>query len=109
MIVGDAARISHAISGGGIDNALSSGRLAGRIASKYIHKEISSLEAYQHAMRLKLLRLGTEYKVKAKAIKSDEKFEKTYHGIFSLVNFINRVSPNVSHIKLLADLENIST
>ncbi|MCX6667039.1 MAG: NAD(P)/FAD-dependent oxidoreductase [Euryarchaeota archaeon] len=109
MIVGDAARLSHAVSGGGIDNALSSGRLAGRIASKYIHKEISSLEAYQHAMRLRLLRLRMEHKAKSRAIESDERFVKRYQGIFSVLSFVNRLFPNVSHINLLAGLENIST
>jgi len=109
MIVGDAARLAHSISGGGIDNAIVSGRLAGKIASKYVHEELSSLEAYQHAMRLRVLRLRTEYRSKTKAIKSDEKFVKTYQGIFSILDFVNKLFPNVSHINLLSDLENIST
>ena len=108
MIVGDAARLSHSITGGGIDNAICSGKLAGKIASKYIHKEINSLEIYQHVMRLKRLRLNIEYKGKTIAKKSDKRYIKTCQGIFSLLYFFNKIFPSFFQMNLFETLDNFS-
>jgi len=43
ILTGDAARLAHPLSGGGIRNALFSGSLAGIIAAKFINREIPSL------------------------------------------------------------------
>lgn len=105
MIVGDAARLVYSESGGGIENALFSGSLAGTIAAKYIHGEISSLEAYQYSMRLKLLRLKIGYNRRTRASENDEKYVRTYQSIYSLLSFFNKLLPNSSYINWLAFLE----
>jgi flavin-dependent dehydrogenase len=107
MIVGDAARLVYPESGGGIENALFSGRLAGMTAAKYILREISSLEAYQHAMRIKILRIKRGYNRKVRASESDEKFLRTYRDILSIFCFINKLFPNFSHIPGLTKLERL--
>ena len=107
MIAGDAARLVYSESGGGIENALFSGRLTGIIAAKYINGEISSLDTYQYAMRLKILRIRNGYNRRTKASKTNEKFLKTYQGIYSLLNFINKLFPFTSYNNWLASLEKI--
>lgn len=109
LFVGDAARLVHPESGGGIENALSSGILAGRLAADARHRNSSSLEGYQQAMRVKLLRLRIEYRRRARAITTYERYIKTYQGIFSLLQFVNRVFPTFSHLNMFAGMENIST
>ena len=109
MITGDAARLSNPTTGSGIRNALFSGRLAGMTAAKYIHGESSSLEIYQHAMRIKILRIRNGYNRKVRASESDEKYIRTYRRIFSILCFINKIFPNFSNIPWMGSLEKLST
>ncbi len=108
MIVGDAARLVYPESGGGIENALFSGRAAGTIAAKYVQGEISSLDAYQRAMRIKILRIRIDYNRRIRASKTDEKFVKTYQGIYSLLRFANKLFPSNPFRNWLTRLEKIS-
>ena len=107
MIVGDAARLVYPESGGGIENALSSGRIAGLTAAKYIHGEISSLKNYTYSMRIKILRIKNGYKRKARASKSDKKYIHTYQRIFLILSYINKIFPNFSHYPWITKLENL--
>lgn len=94
IITGDAARLAHPLSGGGIRNALFSGSLAGIIAAKYIHGEIPSLEPYQDSMRTKISRLKKEYIFKSKVSKNENSFLRKFGMAISITCFINRLFPN---------------
>jgi flavin-dependent dehydrogenase len=107
MLIGDAARLVYPESGGGIENALFSGRVAGLTAAKYIHGEISSLKNYQKYLRIKILRIKKGYKRKIKASESDRKYIKTYQRICSLMCFINKLFPNFSHYPWITKLEKL--
>ena len=109
MIVGDAARLVYPESGGGIENALFSGRLAGMTAAKYIQGESSSLEIYQQSMHIKILRIRNGYNRKVRAAKSDEKYIRSYQRLFSILCFINKISPNLSYIPWMRNLDKLST
>jgi len=74
LITGDAARLAHPISGGGIKNAIFSGSLAGIISAKYIQGEISSLKPYQDLLQKKISKLKNEYNFRRQAIKNDDSY-----------------------------------
>ena len=95
MIVGDAARLVYPESGGGIDSALVSGRLAGITAARYINGEINSLKPYQQALRVRILRVKNGYNRKIRASKSDKKYIKTYQRIFLFLSIANRIFPSL--------------
>jgi len=107
MIVGDAARLVYPESGGGIENALFSGRIAGLTAAKYINGEISSLKSYQNSLRIKVLRIKKGYNRKVKASKSDKKYIQTYQRIFLILGYINKLFPNFSHYPWITKLEHL--
>ncbi|MCK4365566.1 MAG: NAD(P)/FAD-dependent oxidoreductase [Thermoplasmatales archaeon] len=94
LITGDAARLAHPLSGGGIRNALFSGSLAGIIAAKYSLGEISSLEPYQDTMQTKILRLGKEYNFKCKISKNEDIFLRNFGMAISTICLIHRLFPN---------------
>jgi digeranylgeranylglycerophospholipid reductase len=94
IITGDAARLAHPLSGGGMRNALFSGILAGIITAKYIHGEIPSLEPYQRSLQNKIIRLNKEYVFKSKSIKDEDSFLGKFGMVFSLGCFINKLFPN---------------
>ncbi len=94
MFVGDAARLADAALGGGIQNAIFSGSLAGTIAADYIKGKISSLNVYQKAMEYKTDRLRKAYYRKSK-LTTDEKFIKAYKRAFLMLSFLDRASPNL--------------
>lgn len=95
MIVGDAARLVHPTSGSGIGNALFSGCLAGIIAAKYIRGEILSLELYQDSMQTKIKRLKKANIIKNKAYKNEDILLRKCNRIYSIVNFFNKIFPNL--------------
>lgn len=72
LLIGDAARYTIAPSGGGIGNALLSGKTAGEIASKYLAGKYSLL-SYQYAMFLNLYpKLLKAYRFKQKLMKDED-------------------------------------
>lgn len=93
MFVGDAGRLVDPGSAAGIHNAVFSGTLAGLIAGKYILGELTSLKVYQEAMRNKTNRLTKIYYRKSK-LTTGEKYEKAYNRAWSILYFLNRLSPN---------------
>ena len=95
LITGDAARLAHPISGGGIKNAIFSGSLAGIITAKYIHGEISSLKLYQNILQKKISRLTNEYNFRKKAIKTNDSYLTKFRLIIFIAYFMNRMFPNI--------------
>jgi digeranylgeranylglycerophospholipid reductase len=95
IITGDAARLTHPISGGGIKNAIFSGSLAGIISSKYILGEIASLKPYHDLLQKKISRLTNEYNLKRKAIKNDDSYLIKFRLMIFIAYFINRFFPNL--------------
>jgi flavin-dependent dehydrogenase len=98
IITGDAARLAHSLSGGGIRNALFSGSLAGITAAKYVKGEISSLIPYQDFMKTKITRLDKEYNFKNKAFKNENNLLTKFGSAISITCFINKLFPNVFEV-----------
>ena len=98
LITGDAARLAHSLSGGGIRNALFSGSLAGITAAKYVKGEISSLEPYQDLMKTKITRLDKEYNFKNKAFKNENNLLTKFGSAISISCIINKLFPNVFEV-----------
>lgn len=106
LITGDAARLAHSISGGGIKNAIFSGGLAGIISAKYIHGEIASLKPYHDLLQKKIFRLTNEYNFRKQAIKNDNSYLTKFRVIIFIAYFINRVFPNLFEKSLSNLLKN---
>ncbi|HTY52041.1 MAG TPA: NAD(P)/FAD-dependent oxidoreductase [Methanomicrobiales archaeon] len=87
MIVGDAARVSDPITGGGIYNAMHTGRLAAGVASKAISAGTcgaGALQPYDHAWRQSKFgkNLERNYRIKEYFITlSDEKLNAIVHSM----------------------------
>jgi digeranylgeranylglycerophospholipid reductase len=94
MFIGDAARLTNAIFENGINLAVFSGTVAGKIAGKYIEGKIPSLNYYTELMRTKVKRLTKAYKFINK-LKTEDEFEKTFRRCFSLLNLAHKISPNL--------------
>jgi len=100
MFVGDAARLANAIFENGINNAVFSGSIAGKIAGKYIQGKIPSLTYYERLMEKKVRRLKRAYNQKNK-IKTEEKFIRAYKRGFSLLCSFNKLFPNIVQNQLV--------
>jgi len=98
IITGDAARLAHSLSGGGIRNAVFSGSLAGITAAKYVKGEISSLEPYHDYMKTKILRLEKEYNFKNKGFKNENSLIKNFGSAITIACFLNKIFPNVLEV-----------
>jgi flavin-dependent dehydrogenase len=95
IITGDAGRLAHPLSGGGIRNALFSGSLSGIIAAKYIQREIPSLELYQNLMQKKISILNKEYNFKNIISKNEGIFLRNFGMIISMGSCFHKLFPNV--------------
>lgn len=93
LIVGDAARIAHPLSGSGIGNAYFSGSIAGILAAKFINGEIPSLAAYQDVMQYKIAKLGKEYNKKVKIFENEKRFIHTYNRDWLMLWLMNKLFP----------------
>lgn len=93
MITGDAARLAHSLSGGGINNAIFSGNLAGIVSAKYLNNELESLETYQELMQRKISTLTKEYRLRCNLIKNDDSYLTKFRMGVSAVHFINKFFP----------------
>ena len=95
IITGDAGRLAHPLSGGGIRNALFSGSLSGIIAAKYINREIPSLEIYQKLMQKKISVLNKEYIFKNRISKNEGIFLRNFSLTISMGSCIHKLIPNI--------------
>lgn len=105
MIVGDAARLVNPIFGKGISNAIISGSLAGRVAARYIHGKISSLDLYQQFMYKKIVLLRRFYHRKVRSIYSEKVFLSRYKHAFSLLKYFHDIFPGLSERGIIKSLE----
>lgn len=83
MLVGDAGRLVNPLGGGGIQNALLSGRLAGAIAGKCISNSlpVSYLKNYEAICRKAIYpRLKTGYKLRKMVIKNPARLKIIFAG-----------------------------
>ena len=94
IFVGDAARFVNPIFENGINNAVFSGSVAGVIAAKFIKGEISTLTIYEELMKNKVKTLKKAYYQK-NSLTSEEKYIKSYRKVFSLLNLLNKIFPNI--------------
>jgi digeranylgeranylglycerophospholipid reductase len=90
IITGDAARLVHPLSGGGINNAIFSGSIAGIIAAKYVNKELKSLELYKELLQRKIKTITREYQIKCNMMKSNDSFLTKYRMGVASIYFINK-------------------
>ena len=104
MIVGDAARLANPVLGNGIENAIFSGGLAGKIAANYVHGKISSLKPYQDLMRSKILTLKKVYIRKTK-LTTEKKFIHTYQRVFNILFLINKLVPRLLEDRVAKTIE----
>ncbi|KYK22845.1 hypothetical protein AYK24_01675 [Thermoplasmatales archaeon SG8-52-4] len=95
LITGDAARLAHSISGGGIKNAIFSGSLAGIISARYLLGEISSLKPYQDLLKSKVTKLRNEYNFRRKTIKNDDSYLTKYRVVIFFSYIINRAFSSI--------------
>jgi len=100
MIVGDAARLANPLLENGINTAVFSGTVAGITAAKYIKGIVPRLDIYDSLMRSKVERLTKAYLQKHK-LNSEEKFIKYYLRMFSILNSLNKLFPNILQNQLL--------
>ncbi len=91
MLVGDAARQTNAVSGGGIANALIAGRAAGETAGKVAAEnlQISHLEDYERLWRNELEKTLTKNFKQKKFMESDDKMER----LFKIMKFLVLLRP----------------
>lgn len=103
MITGDAARLTNSLTAGGMRYAFISGSLAGIVASKYINKEINSLELYQSNLNKKIRSLSKIHNLKRK-MEKEKNFIKIYSRIFSIAYNLNKIAPNLCQNYLFKSL-----
>ncbi len=95
MLVGDAARVSIPVTGGGIGNTMFTGRAAGELAGKVVKNKLSldHLAEYNQVVHKKLTkRLKRAYKLKERFIKNEKNIER----IFIYLKFfmwVHRLAP----------------
>jgi len=94
IFVGDAARFANPIFENGINNAVFSGSVAGIIAAKFIKGDLSTLTIYEDLMKNKVKRLKKAYYHKNR-LTTEKKYVKSYRRVFSLLNSLNRLFPNI--------------
>ncbi|MCK5559658.1 MAG: NAD(P)/FAD-dependent oxidoreductase [Thermoplasmata archaeon] len=96
MLVGDAARVSIPVTGGGIGNALFTGRAAGVLAGEVINNNLSleHLMNYNRIVHKKLTkRLKRAYKLKERLIKSEKNIERVFILLKPFM-WLHKLAPN---------------
>lgn len=96
MLVGDAARVSIPVTGGGIGNALFTGRAAGKLAGEVIKDNLSleHLMNYNQIVHKNLTkRLKRAYKLKERFIRSEKNIERVFILLKPFV-WLHRLAPN---------------
>ena len=95
ILVGDAARVSIPVTGGGIGNALFTGREAGELAGKVIknRESLDNLSEYNQIVHKNLSkRLKRAYKLKEKFIKSEKNIERIFIFL-KLFMWVHKLAP----------------
>ena len=104
MIVGDAARLANPVLGSGIESAIFSGGLAGKIAANYVHGKISSLKPYPDLMHSKISTLKKVYMRKTE-LTTEKKFIRAYQRVFTILFLLNKLVPNLLENRIVKTIE----
>ena len=104
MIVGDAARLANPTSGSGIESAIFSGGLAGKIAADYVNGKISSLKPYQDLMHSKIITLKKIHIRKTK-LTTEKKFINAHKRFFKIMFLIDKLVPNLLETRVTKTIE----
>ncbi len=91
LLVGDAARQTNALSGGGIANALVAGKIAGEVAGKVVveNQKVSQLEEYDRSWRWELEKELLRKFKQRKHLENDKKAER----LFRTMRLLWRLKP----------------
>jgi digeranylgeranylglycerophospholipid reductase len=94
LLVGDSARQTNAVSGGGIANAIKAGKIAGKIAGKVASENlpISRLEEYETLWRAELEKTLTKKFKQRRYLESDRKNERIFK-LMKLAYFLKPIIP----------------
>jgi digeranylgeranylglycerophospholipid reductase len=102
MLVGDAARQTNAVSGGGIANSIIAGKLAGEIAGKVLveNKPLSDLNEYEKAWRDELEKTLNKKFRQRRILESDKNMERMFK-VMKLAAFLRPIIPKILLMKWL--------
>lgn len=102
MLVGDAARQTNPVSGGGIANALVAGKLAGDIAGRVVmeNRPISHLEEYEGAWRGELEKILLKKFKQRRILESDKSMERMFK-LMKFAAFLRPIVPKSLLVKWL--------
>ncbi len=94
ILVGDAARQTNAVSGGGIANAILAGKIAGELAGKVSTKNqpISRLEEYERLWRSHLEKILVKKFKQRRFLEDDRKNERMF-SMMKLAAFLKPILP----------------
>jgi digeranylgeranylglycerophospholipid reductase len=102
MLVGDAARQTNPVSGGGIANAMVAGKLAGDIAGKVVmeNQPISHLEEYERAWRKELEKTLLKKFKQRRILETDKGMERMFK-LMKFAAFLRPIIPKSLLVKWL--------
>ncbi len=102
MLVGDAARQTNAVSGGGIANAIIAGKIAGEVAGRYVTEDrpVSHLEEYEHLWRVKLEKILNKKFRQRSYLENDIKNERMF-SFMKLAAWLRPILPKALLLKWL--------
>jgi digeranylgeranylglycerophospholipid reductase len=94
MLVGDSARQTNAVSGGGIANAIKAGKIAGEVAGKVVveNRPISRLEEYETLWRAEMEKVLIKKFKQRRFLESDKKNERIFR-LMKLAYFLKPIIP----------------
>lgn len=103
MLVGDCARQTNAVSGGGIANGIIAGKIAGKVAGKTIveNKPISYLQEYDRLWRLKLEKTLIK-KLKQRSYLEDDKKAERMVRVLRVIAKLKPIIPKSLIVKWLS-------
>ncbi|UCF08449.1 MAG: NAD(P)/FAD-dependent oxidoreductase [Thermoplasmata archaeon] len=103
MLVGDAARQTNAVSGGGIANAIITGKIAGEVAGRVVSegRPVSCLKDYEQLWRAQLEKILNKKFKQRKYLENDKKTER----MFSFMKLAARLRPILPKVLLLKWLQ----
>ena len=102
MLVGDAARQTNAVSGGGIANAIVAGKIAGEVAGRVVTEKlpVSHLEEYEGLWRDELENI-LEKKFRQRSYLEDDKKTERMFGFLRLAALLRPILPKALLVKWL--------
>jgi digeranylgeranylglycerophospholipid reductase len=102
MLVGDAARQTNAVSGGGIANAIIAGKIAGEVVGKSVAEDrpLSHLKEYEHLWRAQLEKVLIKKFKQRRYLENDKKSERMF-SFLKLAALFRPILPKALLLKWL--------